>query len=281
MNQPEIKYGALMRIVILTGDEMRHQYFRNKLTLANGIEVLTSYCEGVEKSLANQINNNPNASNIEKLHIAARTQSETDYFAQSLSSMGEQSNACKIAKGAINDANIVREILDLNPDLLICYGSSLIKSEFLQKFEGKFLNVHLGLSPYYRGAGTNIWPLINGEPDMVGATFMYIDEGIDTGCIIHQIRADVFLGDSPHSIGNRLISKMTQTYIDLILGFDKLTQERQPKSDGKLYLQKHFDESACRKLYNQFSGQMIEDYILGYDPSKLPYIVNNQGMTSQ
>lgn len=281
MNQPEIKYGALMRIVILTGDEMRHQYFRNKLTLANGIEVLASYCEGVEKSLANQINNNPNASDIEKLHIAARTQSETDYFAQSLSSMGEQSNACKIAKGAINDANIVREILELNPDLLICYGSSLIKSEFLQKFEGKFLNVHLGLSPYYRGAGTNIWPLINGEPDMVGATFMYIDEGIDTGCIIHQIRADVYFGDSPHSIGNRLISKMTQSFIDIILNFNKLTQEQQPQSNGKLYLQKHFDESACRKLYDQFNDGMIEDHILGYDPSKLPYIVNNQGMTSQ
>jgi phosphoribosylglycinamide formyltransferase-1 len=281
MNQPEIKYGALMRIVILTGDEMRHQYFRNKLALANGIEVLASYCEGVEKSLANQINSNPNASDIEKLHIAARTQSETDYFAQSLSSMDEQSNACKIAKGAINDANIVREILELNPDLLICYGSSLIKSELLQKFEGKFLNVHLGLSPYYRGAGTNIWPLINGEPDMVGATFMYIDEGIDTGKIIHQIRADVFLGDSPHSIGNRLISKMTESYIDIILNFKKLTQEQQPQSNGKLYLQKHFDESACRKLYDQFNDGMIEDHILGYDPSKLPYIVHNQGMTSQ
>lgn len=270
-----------MRIIILTGDEMRHQYFRNKVALANGIEVIASYCEGVEKSLANQIKSNPNASAIEKLHIAARTQSETDYFELSLSSMGEQSNARKIAKGAINDANIVKDIIDLKPDLVICYGSSLIKSELLQNFEGKFLNVHLGLSPYYRGAGTNIWPLINGEPDMVGATFMYIDEGIDTGSIIHQIRADVFLGDSPHSIGNRLISKMTQSYIDLILNFDGLTKEQQPLSDGKLYLQKHFDENACRKLYDQFGDGMIEDYILGYDASKLPYIVSNQGITSQ
>ncbi|MEP2978657.1 MAG: formyltransferase family protein [Lentilitoribacter sp.] len=269
-----------MRIIILTGDEMRHQYFRNKLALAKGIEVLASYCEGVEKSLANQIKTNPNASDIEKLHIAARTQSETDYFQQSLNSMGEQSNARKIAKGAINDADIVKQIIDLNPDLLICYGSSLIKSELLQKFEGKFLNVHLGLSPYYRGAGTNVWPLINGEPDMVGATFMYIDEGIDTGSIIHQIRADVYLGDSPHSIGNRLITKMTESYIDLILSFDQLAEEKQPQSDGKLYLQKHFDQHACRKLYDQFADGMIEDYILKTDQNSLPYIVRNQGMSS-
>lgn len=267
-----------MRIVILTGDEMRHQYFRSKVATSDGIDVLASYCEGVEKSLANQISSNPNASNLEKLHIAARTQSEADYFGQSLNSIRDKSNATKIAKGAINAPDIVQDITALNPDLLVCYGSSLIKSELLSKFETKFVNVHLGLSPYYRGAGTNIWPLINGEPDMVGATFMFIDKGIDTGKIIHQIRADIFLGDSPHSIGNRLITKMTESYIHLIQNFDKLTDEEQPQSDGKLYLQKHFDQYACQKLYDKFSQNMIENYILNYDHREMPYIVNNQGM---
>ena len=110
----------------------------------------------------------------------------------------------------------------MKPDLLVCYGSSLIKSDLLRKFEGRFLNVHLGLSPYYRGSGTNVWPLINIEPDMVGATFMYIDAGIDTGKIIHQIRADVYLGDSPHTIGNRLIRKMTSTYAEIVCNFNDL-----------------------------------------------------------
>jgi phosphoribosylglycinamide formyltransferase-1 len=267
-----------MKIVILTGDEMRHQYFRTQVALADGISVLATYCEGLEKSLANQVSSNPDATELEQLHVAARTQSETDFFAQSLGSMEDNSNPRKIIKGAINDTNIVEEIIALNPDLLICYGSSLIKSELLQKFEGKFLNVHLGLSPYYRGAGTNIWPLINGEPDMVGATFMYIDEGIDTGNIIHQIRADIYLGDSPHSIGNRLITKMTETYIQLILCFDHLTKEEQPQSDGKLYLQKHYNGDACRKLYDQFANGMIENYIVSHDPTDLPYIVTNQGL---
>ena len=268
-----------MKIVILTGDEMRHQYFRTKIALSDGISVLASYCEGVEKSLANQVNDNPDVSELERLHVIARTQSENDFFAQTLASATDHSNPKKITKGAINDADIVQEITELNPDLLVCYGSSLIKSELLQTFEGKFLNVHLGLSPYYRGSGTNIWPLINGEPDMVGATFMYIDEGIDTGNIIHQIRADIYLGDSPHSIGNRLITKMTDTYVQLILSFDHLTKEKQPQSDGKLYLQKHYDKDACRKLYDQFSDRMIETYIQNYNSDDLPYIVTNKGMS--
>ena len=86
-----------------------------------------------------------------------------------------------IKKGEINNIHIVKKILKLNPDLLICYGSSLINSVLLEKFKERFINVHLGLSPYYRGAGTNIWPLINLEPQYVGAPFMFIDARVDTG----------------------------------------------------------------------------------------------------
>ena len=83
-----------------------------------------------------------------------------------------------IKKGEINNENIIQEIIKINPDLLVCYGSSLIKDKLIAVFENRFLNVHLGLSPYYRGSGTNTWALINNEPHMVGATFMYLNKGI-------------------------------------------------------------------------------------------------------
>ncbi len=38
-----------MKIVILTGSEIRHEYFRKKLASEKQISVLTSYCEGDEK----------------------------------------------------------------------------------------------------------------------------------------------------------------------------------------------------------------------------------------
>ena len=44
---------------------------------------------------------------------------------------------------------------------------------------------------------------------------MHINEGIDTGEIIHQIIPDFYIGDSPHTIGNRLI-KMTKVFAELI-----------------------------------------------------------------
>ena len=265
-----------MKIVILTGSEIRHEYFRKKIASDNRISVLASFCEGVEKSLENRVRTNKDSSPLEIQHVEARLQSEKDFFAEYISSVDDKSKPNFIIKGAINEVNIVNQLIELNPDLLVCYGSSLIKSELLNKFKNKFLNVHLGLSPYYRGSGTNVWPLINDEPDMVGATFMYIDAGIDTGEIIHQIRADIFLGDSPHSIGNRLIRKMTSTYAKIIASFHNLEREKQPEPEGKLYLQKDYGAVSCRQLYRNLEQGMIEKYIKSN--KQLAYIVSNKGL---
>ena len=55
------------------------------------------------------------------------------------------------------------------------------------------------MSPYYE-AWRNYWPLVNNEPECVGATFMKIDGGIDTGPILHQIRANFKIKDNIHMI---------------------------------------------------------------------------------
>lgn len=270
----------MMRVIILTGNEIRHQFFRKKIAEDSRFVVLASYCENVERSLESRTNAKVEASWLELQHVRARTQAEVDFFGLSNDKTNDLSNPNILRKGAINDPEVVKDIIDKKPDLIICYGSSLIRSELLEIFEGRFLNVHLGLSPYYRGSGTNVWPLINQEPDMVGATFMYIDEGIDTGQIIHQIRADIYVGDSPHSIGNRLIAKMTRVYADIIAKFDELKIEEQPHSEGKLYLMKDFDSAACEKLYDSFRNNLIQTYLINLPQKKLPRIVQNKGLQS-
>ncbi|MQF86613.1 MAG: hypothetical protein FI734_04045 [SAR202 cluster bacterium] len=267
-----------MKVVILTGNETRHTYFRVRMASDKRIHVVATYCEGTEKSLESRTISNASSSKLELMHVRARTQSEHDFFDNTLSSVEDLSNPKVIIKGEINNQEIVDEIILLNADILVCYGSSLIRSSLLDIYKGRFLNVHLGLSPYYRGSGTNVWPLINGEPHMVGATFMYIDAGIDTGNIIHQIRADIHPGDSPHSIGNRLISKMTGVYCDIVARFKDLSVEIQPSSSGNLYRQKDFNDAACAKLYQNFTDGMIENYLNHSSDLLLPYIVENKGL---
>lgn len=248
-------------IVILTRDSLRHSYIRKALGVADGIDVLRTYCETSGSDLLQEARENDEQIKIE--HLERRNRSENDYFAPFVNLAPDYSNPVDIPGGSINDEKYYEEIINLDPDLLVAYGCSLIKDPLLSEYEGRFLNVHLGLSPYYRGTGTNFWPLVNNEPEYVGATFMHIDEGVDTGEIIHQLRARVRPDDGPHDIGNRLISDVGQVYPELVRSFEDLHSVEQPPDpdEEQYYRSADYNSDATKQLYENFEDRMIERYL--------------------
>ena len=68
-----------MKIIVLTGGEIRHQFFRKKIASDPRISVLTTHCESTEKSLENRIKLNKESSKLELQHVQARTQAEKDF----------------------------------------------------------------------------------------------------------------------------------------------------------------------------------------------------------
>lgn len=237
----------VIRVVVLSGYELRHQYFITQIRLAREIEVVMNFCE--DQSLSEQ---KVAHSGILRSHFEARSQSEIDFFSDVVEEVGSFPRLKRIARGSLNDRSVVDTICSLDPDLIVCFGCSLVGDEIISAFPGRIVGVHLGLSPYYRGSGSNIWPIINQEPEYLGATFFYVDAGIDTGEIIHQIRAEIVCGDNCHSVGNRLIKKMTAVFIELIRRFENLERQEQPVVDrSALYLRKDFDDLAVERLYSQ------------------------------
>ena len=87
------------------------------------------------------------------------------------------------------------------------------------------MNIHLGLSPYYRGAGTNFWPLVNGEPEYCGATIHILDGGVDTGPVIAHVRPEIAAGDGPHDIGNKTIVAAAGALADAAVALDARAAE--------------------------------------------------------
>ena len=275
----------MKRIVILTGNELRHQFMRKALALIPGISVEASYCENAEKSIR-QIVTDRNAPGVkeELEHLNERERVEEDFFATFCQLAPDRSNPVVVPKNAINDPQAAAAIIeDIQPDLLVAYGCSIVKDPLLTAYSGRFLNVHLGLSPYYRGAGTNFWPLVNGTPEYVGATFMHLDAGIDTGEIIHQMRATVNPGDGPHQIGNRLISRIAQEYGAVIRAFNQLPKMEQPaKSDNdRYYRSSDYTADAVRIMRSKFSDGMIEKYLenQGQRIDRVPLVINQAVQT--
>ena len=210
------------KLVLLTGGELRHEFFRKFISNQKSIEVLSSYCEDKKEALLKIINKKKSLNDLRLKHISARESTEIDFFKLYCDNTEDKSNPIFIKKGDINTSKNVNNIIQLNPDIIISFGCSIIKSELLDKFKGRFVNIHLGLSPYYRGSGTNFWPFVNDELQFIGTTFMHIDAGIDTGKIIHQIRAQINFNDNIHQIGNRLMKDSFIECVTLIRNFDVL-----------------------------------------------------------
>lgn len=96
--------------------------------------------------------------------------------------------------GPKNSRHLVLKLGDLNKlemeilapalksDIYIIFGSSFIKGalcDFL--VEHKALNIHMGVSPYYRGTDCNFWAVYDGNPEYVGATIHLLSNGLDSG----------------------------------------------------------------------------------------------------
>jgi len=255
----------MVNVVILTNSELRHQFVRKSIALDDDINVLRTYCESTDGSTIDRVRSDGDED--KRRHLEARAESEEDFFRHFVDYTPDRSNPKEIPNGEINDEQYFEEIVDLDPDLLVAYGCSIIQDPLLSKYNGRFLNVHLGLSPYYRGTGTNFWPLVNGEPEYVGATFMHLDAGVDTGDIIHQIRARVKPGDTPHQIGNRLIADIVRPYREIITKFDDLQTMDQPESpdNDHYYTTSDYSTEATQQLYENFDDGLVGDYLKNQD----------------
>ena len=249
----------MKKIVLLTGNELRHIFFKKYMSNHSEISVIASFCESDNGNIIKKVSQQEN-NKLRTKHLEERVKSEIIFFKKFCDETKDKSNSIFINRGNINLTENVNKIKVLNPDLIISYGCSIIKSELLEIFKGKFINIHLGISPYYRGSGTNFWPFVENELSAIGTTFMHIDEGIDTGAIIHQIRAKIEITDSIHSIGNRLIQDSTYECIKIIKSFHKLKKQEKNKSKGKLYRNIDFNEECVREAYKNLDKK-INNYI--------------------
>jgi len=268
------------KIVILTGSDLRHDFFRIFLSNQDGIEVIRSYAESKDGDLDSYVESRQEQNELRKTHLLARNQSEEDFFGIYLEHAVDYSNPQMIARNSINSEEYVDSIGEIGPDLIVSYGCSIVKSELLDQYKDRFINVHLGLSPYYRGGGTNFWPFVNGELQYLGVTFMHINRGVDTGEVIHQIRPEIFPMDNIHSIGNRLIIKAARSMGELVRNFDRLFRPEQiriEKNKAKYYKKADFTESALELAYKNLNNGLVGNYLHKKDEldGSVPITVND------
>lgn len=87
---------------------------------------------------------------------------------------------------SVNDNTCIDMLKRLNPDIVIVNGTRIISKEVLNCTKARFINMHAGITPKYRGAHGAYWALYNNDVENAGVTVHFVDEGIDTGSILYQ-----------------------------------------------------------------------------------------------
>jgi phosphoribosylglycinamide formyltransferase 1 len=238
----------------------RHQFVAN--TLASRIEVAAVFQEEKAFQPMHYARSADDEAVIER-HFAARDASEAEFFADH---DDVRARSFRLPPGGCNDPGSVDAMQRMKPDVLLVFGTGLLHQTLIDAFPGRILNIHLGLSPYYRGAGTNFWPLVNREPEYCGATIHFLDAGVDSGPVIAHVRPEIRADDGPHEIGNKTIVSAASALANAAAALDDGgVRSIEQTGGGRLYKRADFSAGAVKTLYSNFADGMIAEYLRNRD----------------
>jgi len=141
----------------------------------------------------------------------------------------------------LNDTIVINTLQKLKPDIVVFTGGGLIRNDILMNSGAGVLNCHMGVLPQYRGMDVVEWPILENNFDQIGMTAHFMDNGVDTGDILHVKKIEIDpcknikqLRDKFEPIMCRL---MVQVCIDYLNG--KLKRVKQQLNAGKQYFIMH------------------------------------------
>ncbi len=162
--------------------------------------------------------------------------------------------------GSINNDSFVKRIRDENPDVIIVMGTCLLGKDIINSAQ-YVLNIHTGLSPYYRGGNTNFWPFIFKEFDHFGVTVHKLSTGIDSGDIIYNRQVSFENGDTYSSINCKAIILGTELMIKAIKDIEEKDINFIPQWEkGRLFLNMHFNNLIVKRYFNVLENDIYSQF---------------------
>lgn len=113
------------------------------------------------------------------------------------------------------------------PDWVVCAGyMRILGDRFIQRFQGKLLNIHPSLLPKYRGLHTHRRALEAGDSQH-GASVHWVIPELDAGSVIAQVTVDVLPEDTVQSLSQRLLPREHSLLVAVVelLSKGRLTEQ--------------------------------------------------------
>jgi hypothetical protein len=167
-----------VKVGVFTSNQPRHVSLVN--LLAEHFDVVHAVIETTSVGVGND--DGPIPRYMQRVRSAERR-----FFGDGLSTRANVSSIA-LPMGDVNHLERGQLSALLEVDRLVVFGSDYIKGWLVEELVARrTINIHMGLSPYFRGAACNFWALHDGLPGHVGATLHYLARGLDDGPILQHV----------------------------------------------------------------------------------------------
>ncbi len=158
--------------------------------------------------------------------------------------------------------------------VVVAYGLMLPKA-VLEAPRLGCLNVHGSLLPRWRGAAPIQRAIWAGDAQ-TGVTIMLMNEGLDTGDMLHKVYCDIAADETSASLYHKLAKMAPSALIAVLNGLDGGQFKPQLQDEALTnYAEKLSKEEA--KLNWQLSAQQLERCIRAFNPWPMSYLLTCDG----
>ncbi len=110
------------------------------------------------------------------------------------------------------EAALLEPLMAAEPDILCLAGfMRILTPDFVQRFQGRMLNIHPSLLPKYPGLHTHGRAIEAGDAE-AGATVHLVTPELDAGPILGQARVPVLPGDTAETLAARVLVQEHRLY---------------------------------------------------------------------
>jgi len=212
-----------MSLIIVTGDGPEHRYVTNAILARHEVAAILVCDPPARRSWKAVLRKSP-LRFLDKTARQAflRAIGDADARAESLRRvLGGESHAFARPDlvehvGRPKAGRLAERVREIGPEIIAIYGTGIVPDDVLALAGEISLNMHTGLSPWYRGTACAFWPLVEGEPERIGATVHECTSAVDGGRIFFRTRAELFRHDDLHAVFARAVRAGAGGYPEVI-----------------------------------------------------------------
>lgn len=246
-------------VTVFTSNQPRHIALINRLNQSFETVYAIQECT---TAFPGRVEDFYNRTDVMRDYFTRVMKAENDQFGH-LAPMDMGVRSMPIKMGDLNFLRPDQLRMVLNSDCYVVFGASYITGWLIDHLiEHNAINIHMGMSPWYRGSSTNFWAMYDTNYSLVGATIHMLTKGLDSGPILFYAKPEAKRYE-PFELGMEAVRVAHEETVEYLLSGRTLEPKEQDRSKELRYTRNRdfTDEVAAEYLANLPTAGQIYDSI--------------------